>query len=259
MRVKAPFLTLSLICLFALGSSVAQTPASSPEPAQSPTPTAEGSPTPQPEPSPSASPSEREKELKPRENDRIFGVIPNYRTVEDERREPTSLTTGEKFKLGFQDSFDYFAYPAAGIFAGIAMAQKQTPSFGQGAAGFGKYYGTAFADQTIGNMMSESVFPSLLRQDPRYFPMAKGGFWTRTRYAISREWITRNDSGKNGANYSELVGNAAAVAISNVYYPPENRTASNNAYKFGQQIGLDAFFNVLKEFWPDMRHKMFGK
>ena len=52
-------------------------------------------------------------------------------------------------------------------FAGIAMAQNQTKSFGQGAAGFGRYYGTAFADQTIGNMMSESVFPVLLHQDPR--------------------------------------------------------------------------------------------
>jgi hypothetical protein len=193
------------------------------------------------------------------QNDRIFGVIPNYRTVEDEALAPTKLTPGEKFKLGLEDSFDYYAYPAAGIFAGIAMLQKQTPSFGQGAAGFGKYYGTAFADQTIGNMMSESVFPVMLRQDPRYFAMAKGGFWRRTRYSISREWITRNDSGKTGFNYSELVGNAVAVAISNAYYPDENRNFSNNMQKYGQQIGLDACFNILKEFWPDMRQKLFGK
>ena len=261
MRVRTSFLKLSLVCLLGLGSCIAQTPDSSSAPAPSPTPTAQASPTPQADPTPAAAPtpSELKKEPQPKENDRIFGVIPNYRTVEDEKREPTSIGAGEKFKFGLQDSFDYFAYPAAGIFAGINMAQKQTPSFGQGAAGFGRYFATAFADQTIGNFMSESIFPTLLRQDPRYFPLAKGGFWRRTRYAISREWITRNDSGKNGVNYSELGGNAAAVAISNAYYPPENRTASNNAYKFGQQIGLDAFFNVLKEFWPDMRHKMFGK
>lgn len=195
----------------------------------------------------------------PKKNDRIFGVIPNYRTVEDEAREPSKVSAGEKIKLGLEDSFDYYAYPAAGIFAGIGMWQHQTPSFGQGAAGFGRYYGTAFADQTIGNMMSESIFPIMLRQDPRYFPMAEGGFGKRTWYAISREWITRNDNGKNGFNYSELGGNAAAVAISNAYYPAENHTVSNNAYKYGQQIGLDAFFNILKEFWPDMRRKMFGK
>ena len=194
-----------------------------------------------------------------KKHDRIFGVIPNYRTVEDEEKEPASIGAGEKFKLGLQDSFDWYAYPAAGLFAGMNMWQKQTPSFGQGASGFGKYYGAAFADQTIANMMSESVFPVMLHQDPRYFPMAKGGFWKRTRYAISREWITRNDSGKNTFNLSELGGNAAAVAISNAYYPSVNRNVSDNAYKYGQQIGLDALFNVLKEFWPDMRRKMFGK
>src|SRR5215831_5385451 len=227
----------------------AQQPAPTPNPNQAPTgpPTPGATPQAQPgSPQPQTSPqSTTETANQPaqhpdtpqetKKHDRIFGVIPNYRTVEDENKEPASIGAGEKFKLGLQDSFDYYAYPAAGLYAGINMWQKQTPSFGQGAAGFGKYYGTAFADQTIANMMSESVFPVMLHQDPRYFPMANGGFWKRTGYAISREWITRNDAGKNTFNVSD------------------------NAYKYGQQIGLDAFFNVLKEFWPDMRRKMLGK
>lgn len=236
-------------CISILGlAGIAQSQTQSPTPAQPQSPSEKNSP-------------DQGKQDDKKKNDRIFGVIPNYRTVEDENREPTRLTAKEKFKLGLQDSFDPYAYPSAAIFAGIAMAQNQTKSFGQGAAGFGKYYGTAFADQTIGNMMSESVFPVLLHQDPRYFSMGKagGGFWRRVRYAASREWITRSDSGKNEFNYSELGGNAVAIAISNTYYPSENRTVSNNAYKWSQQIALDAFFNVLKEFWPDMRHKLFGK
>jgi hypothetical protein len=236
-------------CIIMLGlAGIAQPQAQSPTPAQ-------------PQSASEKSSTSQDQQTDKKKNDRIFGVIPNYKTVEDEKREPTSLTAGEKFKLGLRDSFDPYAYPAAGIFAGIAMAQNQTKSFGQGAAGFGRYYGTAFADQTIGNMMSESVFPVMLHQDPRYFPMSKagGGFWRRVRYSVSREWITRTDSGKNAFNYSELGGNAVATAISNAYYPSENRTASNNAYKWGQQIALDAFFNVLKEFWPDMRHRLFGK
>lgn len=264
--MKALIVALSLGLIWTALAASAQTPQTSspnPQPQSSPTPTAspenqQPNAEPPPSPAPAATPVE-EKIQHPKVDDRIFGVIPNYRTVEDERLQPTRISSGEKFKLGLEDSFDYFAYPAAGIFAGIAMAQRQTKSFGQGAAGFARYYGTAFADQTIGNMMSESIFPSLLKQDPRYFPLAKGGFWKRTSYAISREWVTRNDSGKTGFNYSELGGNAAAVAISNAYYPAENRTASNNAYKYGQQIGLDAFFNVLKEFWPDIHHKMFGR
>jgi len=34
--------------------------------------------------------------------------------------------------------------------------------FGQGAAGFGRYIGTAYGDLVIGNYMSEAVFPTLL-------------------------------------------------------------------------------------------------
>jgi hypothetical protein len=247
--------------------------APTPNPAQAPTSPPAPSATPQPQTDsqqPQTGPQSNTESVKlparhqdasekPKKHDRILGVIPNYRTVEDEEKEPARISAGEKFKLGLEDSFDYYAYPAAGLFAGMNMWQKQTPSFGQGAAGFGKYYGAAFADQTIANMMSESVFPTMLHQDPRYFPRAKGRFWKRTRYAISREWITRNDSGKNTFNVSELGGNAAAVAISNAYYPSENRNVSDNVYKYGQQIGLDAFFNVLKEFWPDMRRKMFSK
>ena len=261
--ILIPYLSLALLAPAAGQSAAPPAPSPSSEQATSPSAQSVEAPTPSPQVNQPAlqpdiqAPDQRVKP--PKTHDRIFGVIPNYRTVEDEKLEPTRISSGEKFKLGLQDSFDYFAYPAAGVFAGIDMAQNQTKSFGQGASGFAKYYGTAFADQTIGNMMSESVFPSILKQDPRYFPMAKGGFWKRTNYAISREWITRNDSGRNGFNYSELGGNAAAVAISNVYYPAENRTASNNAYKYAQQIGLDAFFNILKEFWPDMRQKMFGK
>jgi hypothetical protein len=139
------------------------------------------------------------------------------------------------------------------------MAQRQYPSFGQGAQGFGKYYGGAFADQAIGNIMTEGLFPTALHQDPRYFVRGEGGFWRRTGYALSREFITRGDDGHSHFNTSEFGGNAVAAGISNVYYPAADRSFGNTANKWGQQIALDAFFNVAKEFWPDVRKKFFGQ
>jgi hypothetical protein len=87
----------------------------------------------------------------------------------------------------------------------------------------------------------------------------KGGFWKRTGYALSREFITRGDDGRDHFNTSELAGTAAAAGISNVYYPAADRSVGNTANKWGQQIALDAFFNVAKEFWPDVREKFFGQ
>ncbi len=193
-----------------------------------------------------------------RSKNRIFWVIPNYRSDENAAA-ITPLTPGGKFKVAAGDSFDPSAFLVAGFFAGFSMAQDQYRPFGQGAEGFGKYYGGAFADQAIGNIMSEALFPSALHQDPRYFVKGHGGFWKRTGYAMSREAITRGDDGRSHFNTSELAGNAVAAGISNVYYPAADRSAANTATKWGQQLALDTFFNVLKEFWPDVRRKMFGQ
>ncbi len=187
----------------------------------------------------------------------IFWVIPNYR-ADESQAEFKPLTPGAKFKVAVDDSFDPSAFLVAGVFAGFSMAQKQYPHFGQGAEAFGKYYGGAFADQAIGNFTTEALFPVTLHQDPRYFTKGKGGFW-RTGYAISREVVTRGDSGHSQFNTSELAGNAVAAGISNLYYPSQDRSLSNTASKWGQQIGLDTLFNVMKEFWPDTRRKLFGQ
>jgi hypothetical protein len=177
----------------------------------------------------------------------IMWVVPNYRTDED-ATDFQPLTTDEKFRLAFDDSFDPTAFLVAGVFAGSSMAQDQYRPFGQGAKGFGKYYAGAFADQSIGNLMTEAIFPTLLHQDPRYFIKENRGFLNRTGYAISREVITRNDDGRNHFNMSELVGNAVAAGISNVYYPAADRTLGKTATKWVQQISLDTAFNIMKEF-----------
>ena len=205
--------------------------------------------------SPQSNPEQNGSQDKPSKN-HIFWIIPNYRSDENSA-EIKPLTPAEKMKVSFDDSFDPSAFLVAGIFAGLSMAQKQYSSFGTGAQGFGKYYGGAFADQAIGNIMSEGLFPVALRQDPRYFVKGTGGFWKRTGYAMSREVITRGDDGHNHFNTSELAGNAVAAGISNLYYPAVNRSFGNTANKWGQQIALDTFFNVAKEFWPDVRNKMF--
>jgi hypothetical protein len=113
----------------------------------------------------------------------IFWIIPNYRSDENST-EIKPLTPGAKMKVALDDSFDPSAFLVAGIFAGLSMAQTQYGSFGRGAQGFGKYYGGSFADQAIGNIMSEGLFPVVLRQDPRYFVKCTGGFWKRTGYAM---------------------------------------------------------------------------
>jgi hypothetical protein len=185
----------------------------------------------------------------------VFGVLPNYRTVnESDVKGP--LTVHQKMVIASKDSFDYPLVLLAGGLAGISQWSDESPSFGQGMAGFGKRLVTAYGDQALGNMMTEGFFPSMLHEDPRYYRRGSGGTGSRTGYAVSRIFVTHKDSGGLRFNYSEWVGNSLAVAISNAYYP-DGRTAGANVVKLVEQCGIDGLSQVLKEFWPDIKQKFF--
>jgi hypothetical protein len=76
----------------------------------------------------------------------------------------------------------------------------------------------------------------------------------RVGYSVSRLLITRTDSGGETFNFSEIVGNGAGAGISDLYYPQRERTRTKTGQKWANQVALDGFFNILKEFWPDIRH-----
>jgi hypothetical protein len=201
--------------------------------------------------------SSKNKDSKQRESKRIFFIIPNYRTSPSlTNYEP--LTSGQKFKLATEDSFDRGTFVLAALFAGEHQLTNSNQSFGQGAAGYGRYLGTAYADFVIGDYMTEAVFPTLLHQDPRYFRRGIGSGWSRLGYAMGQIFWTHADSGKMQVNFSEVIGNSTAVAISNAYYA-DNRTASDAASQLGTQLGVDMAANILKEFWPDFERKFSRK
>jgi hypothetical protein len=70
--------------------------------------------------------------------------------------------------------------------------------------------------------------------------------------------VNRTDSGRSTFNIAEWGGNALGTAISNAYYP-DTRTASDNVQNLLIATGTDAFSNVLKEFWPDVKRKLHKK
>ncbi len=191
-------------------------------------------------------------------NDRIFEVLPNYGTVENASELP-ALTSGQKFRLATASVFDWGAYPFNGVLSAIAQAKNDPKEWGQGWDAYGKRYGASFADNSIGTYMTTAIFPSLLHEDPRYYQLGKGRFVHRAYHGINRLFVTRTDSGHDHFNYSESIGNAVAAAISNVYHVPNDRTASRNATTFAFLILYDGLSNELKEFWPDIRRKVFHK
>ena len=184
---------------------------------------------------------------------RILWIIPNFRTSPT-LAEYKPISPKEKFKIAAMDTFDRGTFALAAAFAGEAQLTNSTPSFGQGVEGYARYLGTAYADFAISNFMTEGIYPTILHQDPRYFRRGTGSGWARLGYAVGQIFWTHTDSGGTQFNFSEVVGNSTAVAISEAYYP-NNRNAGDAVSKLGAQLAVDTASNILKEFWPDLSRK----
>lgn len=186
------------------------------------------------------------------EDKRIFGVLPNYRTAE-KSAQYQSISASRKLKIATKDSFDYPLFLLAAAYAGLYQLENSHPEFGQGTAGYARRLGTSYADQVIGNYLTEGFLPIAFHEDPRYFRMAEGSKKSRTLYALTRIFVTHTDSGKTTFNYAEVVGNGMAAGIGLSYYP-DNRNVPDFLQNWGVQLGTDATSQVLKEFWPDVKH-----
>jgi len=187
--------------------------------------------------------------------DRIFWTMPNFLTMESADNIPP-LTAGQKFKVVGRSLIDPSEFVLIGVVAGQGQASDSNPTYGQGAQGYAKRYGTAYADNAIENFMASAVVPSLLHQDPHYYQLGHGSFVRRAGHALARVVITRTDSGKKQFNYSEVFGAGIAATISTYSYHPESeRSFGNVAGVWSTQIGWDVASYMIKEFWPDLRKK----
>ncbi len=164
------------------------------------------------------------------------------------------MTTRDKFMLFAKDMRDPMNIVAAAWNAGIDQASDAHSEFGQGAEGYGKRVGAAMADTATGTFVQGFMFPAIFHQDPRYFTSGKHGTGARLGYAVSRVMVARADSGHWTFNFSEVLGVITTSAVENVYYP-DHRTLGDTAVRAGTGIAVDAGWNVLKEFWPDLSRK----
>ena len=187
---------------------------------------------------------------------RIFGVLPNYKTVEKMGvYEP--IPASEKFKIAAKDSFDWPEFLVAGAITGLNQMTGQTPEWGQGLKGYGKRYAASLADQTIGNFLTEAILPSVLHHDPRYFRLGPGHSAPhRLAYALSWVVVGKTDSGHATLNISELAGSGASAALGWYYYPRQERQFGPVRDRFVTQVSFDAASSMLKEYWPDIHEKL---
>jgi Carboxypeptidase regulatory-like domain len=188
-----------------------------------------------------------EEQMRIEEHQRVLGVLPNFYVSYVPNAAP--LTSKQKFKLAWKTVTDPFTLVFVGGAAGVEQAQDHFAEYGQGAQGYGKRFGAGYADAFAGTFIGGAIFPSLLKQDPRYFYKGTGSVRSRTLYAIANALICKGDNGRWQANYSNVLGSLAAGGISNLYYPSQDHNGAGLTFENGALgIGATAISNLFQEF-----------
>ncbi|MGB8521885.1 MAG: carboxypeptidase-like regulatory domain-containing protein [Candidatus Acidiferrales bacterium] len=187
-----------------------------------------------------------EVQIKEQEKQRILGVIPNFYISYVHDAVP--LTPKQKFELAWKTTIDPVTFVLVGAVAGYEQAGNQFSGYGQGASGYGKRYGAAYADTITSTFIGGALFPALMKQDPRYFYKGTGSTRSRILYAIATSVISKGDNGHWQFNYSGISGGLVAGGISNLYYPPKDRGAGLVFENEAIGIGGTAVANLVQEF-----------
>ena len=201
---------------------------------------------------------EAEEQLKQQEKQRILGIVPSFNVSYNYNA--VSLTAGQKMRLAFRSSIDPVTFAGAFLVAGYHEAANDLTGFPWGPSGYFERAGAAYLDVFDGNMIGNGILPAVLHQDPRYFRLGHGSTTHRILYSIATNFVCRHDNtGKWEPNYSNVLGNIASGAISNLYYPNSNSgiglTLSNGMIVTAEGT-VGSIFN---EFWPDISRKLLHK
>ena len=162
-----------------------------------------------------------EQQIAEQEQQRVFGVVPNFYLSVAPDAAP--LNPRQKFQLSWKMRTDPMQFVFVAVIAGVQQARGDYSGFGDGASGYAKRYAAAYATGFTSTLMTRAVMPTVFRQDPRYFYNGTGSTRSRVGYALSRSVIRKGDNGRWQPNYSGILGSLAAGAISNFYYPEEDR------------------------------------
>ncbi len=216
---------------------------------------------------------ENEKDIETKEQSQRAVIVPMFGVTN--LKNPPPLKPGEKFHLFARSAFDPVTLGLVGLQAAWSQAENQFPAYGQGAQGYGKRYGAALADEVSSSFFSNFFYPTLLKEDPRYFRLGEGTFKRRFFYGMKQEFVCRTDKRTRSFNISNVLGAFTAGAIANLYYPgntlirniPATATSPaipvyHNDRGFGLTmsratiaVGYGMIGGLFDEFWPDLVNK----
>jgi hypothetical protein len=165
----------------------------------------------------------------------------------------TPLDLKHKYLYSLNETMGPARWVGFTIHAAVDQAEKSPGAWGYGADSFGMRVASHFGKSLLRENIAFGV-RALDHEDPRYFRLGKGASWTRAKYALSRTFVARNDSGAWMPAYSRFVTTFATPMLIQSWQP-EGFSAARGFRGGSIGIGVGFGSNLWQEFWPDMRKR----
>jgi hypothetical protein len=168
------------------------------------------------------------------------------------------LTLGQRAGMYAEATIGPVSFLSAAVSAGFNQWRDAPPEWGQGGAGFGRRFGGRMAVNATGNAV-EFGASALLGEDTRYFPSGRKGVADRTSYALIRTFVAPHEDGHRTIAASRFIGAYGSAFLANTWYPDRVSNTRGALLRGTWSILSDAGNNVFKEFWPDLKRKLFRR
>jgi hypothetical protein len=172
---------------------------------------------------------------------------------------PSAVLTMQRERFrAFPETSSPFIFDGAAIDA--SMARESAEHLAPGATPrFSASYGAPVSQKESNVFFDKYLCPSLQRQDPQYHPSTSDSFMGLASDAVSRLFITSDNSGKRKFNTSYLLVVLASAAVAtNAYRPYRTQSVSGTFGNFGSTVGGDVGKNIFRQLWPRVHQILRG-
>jgi hypothetical protein len=171
-----------------------------------------------------------------------------------------SLSGNERWQLYWKQNYWSVGAYFGPVFTALVLDQATgSPSqWGGGVRGYGLRVASRTAMGAVQGTLQASI-AAVLHEDVRYISSAPAGFKKRALHAIAFSFVTYNAQGRTTLNFANLTSIYATTAIATAWVPGRFKLATYTLTNGTEQIALSLPINLLQEFWPEIRRKIFRR
>jgi hypothetical protein len=167
------------------------------------------------------------------------------------------LTEHERLRLYLKRLVSPEAAFRSAVGAGIDQGMDTPKEWGEGAVGYGRRFGSAYAEHIVRETLMFGS-SSVLHEDNHYIRSGETGFGRRLKYALESSLLARHDDGTRQFSISKIGSALGASFIWRIWQPPSTNSVGDAMENFGIAMGVSAGFDVAREFLPDLFHRKRG-